>query len=44
MKAMEGAAAGLSQKPDFLLVGGNRLPKASSPCFFVCTWCTIFGL
>ena len=26
---MEGAAAGLPCKPDFLLVDGNRLPKAS---------------
>ncbi|PRW34053.1 Ribonuclease HII [Chlorella sorokiniana] len=31
MKAMEGAAAGLRQKPDFLLVDGNRLPKAFDP-------------
>lgn len=27
LKAMEGAAAGLTAQPDFLLVDGNRLPK-----------------
>jgi ribonuclease HII len=27
LKAMEGAAAGLPTRPDFLLVDGNRLPK-----------------
>ncbi len=30
LKAMEGAAAGLPEAPDFLLVDGNRLPKARS--------------
>ena len=36
MKAMEGAAAALPQKPDFLLVDGNRLPKASPCCCCCC--------
>ncbi|KAL4436728.1 hypothetical protein ABPG75_003867 [Micractinium tetrahymenae] len=31
LKAMEGAAAGLPEAPDFLLVDGNRLPKGFDP-------------
>lgn len=31
LKAMEGAAAGLSTTPDFVLVDGNRLPKGFDP-------------
>lgn len=31
LKAMEGAAAGLTAQPDFLLVDGNRLPKGFDP-------------
>lgn len=31
LKAMEGAATGLPEAPDFLLVDGNRLPKVRQP-------------
>ncbi|PSC70258.1 ribonuclease HII [Micractinium conductrix] len=31
LKAMEGAAGALAQRPDFVLVDGNRLPKGLDP-------------
>lgn len=43
MKAMEGAAAELPHKPDFLLVDGNRLPKARGSSAFSAVLLSVAG-